>query len=309
MSGRCVRGVAAAAALALSGAVGVPALAAPPDAKLRSAVKASIEVGVTWLRWQIDGEGTWRGDAFTTACVLRVFAENFRKYAEDDGPYMSRPAAYVRQALRQPKNAVVTSAGVLALRPLNNPSDDFSPPAAVLKRAIADAVAAARPIDREQLALMVTAARAAGVPADPELLRHVEVLALHGSTNGPIPGFTQALAMYSLLAAGAPKDHPTVQEHLGALRGHWGWWTNSARMVKAGYSVVPPRFWHALVRALDAYGEAAIEDEDGKPHDWKAELARAIVDAQHPDGYWLEQGDTIGDTVAAVSALELIYKQ
>jgi hypothetical protein len=287
----------------------MPAIAAPPDAALRNAVKASIEVGVTWLRWQMDREGTWRGDVFATAGVLRVFGENFRKYVEDDGPYMSRPAAYLRRALQHPKNAIVTGAAVLALRPLNNPADDFTPQAAVLKRWIADAATAVRPIDLEQLALMVSAARTAGVPAHPELQRHVEVLVLHGSTNGPIPGFREALAMYAQLAAGAPKDHPAVEEHLEALRGHWGWWADRTRVAKAGYPVVPPRFWYAVVRALDAHGSPTIVDAAGTPHDWKAELARAIVAAQHADGYWLEQEDTIGDTVAAVSALELIYRQ
>lgn len=297
---------AAAVVLALSLPVG-----AAPDATLREAIKGSIDRGINWLRWQLNPHGTWNDDVYVTADAVRVFAESHRKYVEDDGPFMRHPAAHLRQALQQPKNAIVIGAAVMALKPLKNPSDaaTLAAQAGPLKRWIAEAATAVRPVDLEQLALMVMAARAAGVRAGAELLRHVEVLALHGSTNGPIPGFSPALRMHCLLVAGARKNHPTVREHLAGIRKHWGWWSNPEKARASGYPVPPLRYWQALARAMDAYGKPAIEDEAGAAHDWKTELARELVEAQQFDGNWMESRDKISDTINAVSALELIYRQ
>ena len=301
---------AAAAALALAAAVG-PLAAAPPDAKLREEIKASIDLGVNWLRWQIDGEGTWRGDAYTTARGVRVFAESHRKYVEEDGPFMRRPVGFLRQALASEPSPVVSAAAVLALAPLNAASD------AALIRLHGDAArawlaanaSAARPTDLDQVALAVAAVRAAGLPAGPDLLRDADVLLTHGSTNGPIPGFADALRVETLIRAGAPRDDERVRQGLQAIAKRWGWWNDPARAKAHGYAVVPPRYWHALARALDAAGMPEIRDAAGTPHDWKVELARAIIPAQQFDGYWVEMNDRIGDTITAVAALELIYRQ
>ena len=288
-----------------------PLTAAPPDGKPRDQIKASIDVGLNWLRWQLDGEGTWRGDAFTTARGVQVFAESHRKYVEADGPFMRRPVAFVRHALANQPSPVMSAAGVLALAPIKNAGD-----AALVRthgeaaRAwLAASASAARPTDLEQVAMAVAAVRAAGMPAGGHLVRDASVLLTHGSTNGPVPGFAEALRVETLLRAGAPADDEMLRTSLQGLAKSWSWWNEPGRAAKAGYAVVPARYWHGLARALDVLGKPSFEDVAGTAHDWKVEMARAIIAAQQFDGYWAEAGDRIGDTITMIAALELIYRQ
>lgn len=299
----------AAIAGAAGAAVSVHAAAAP-DPKLRDELKAGIDLGVNWLRWQIDADGRWNADETTTADVIRVFAESHRKYVEEDGPFMRRPVALLRATLQRGLPPITTASIVLALTPLKNPADAelLKAQGPRLTRWIAESAAAVRPVDLERLALVVSAARAAGVAPGGELLDKVRALVRIGTAPAAPAGFADALRAQSLLYAGAPPNDASVQAHVQAVHESFGWWNEPSRASGDEHAEIPLGYWLALARALDAHGATTVTGGAGRAHDWKGEIAREVLKMQQFDGNWLQR-ERIRDTVAAVGALELIYRQ
>jgi squalene cyclase len=89
---------------------------------VRDRVKEGIDVALTYLRWRQAADGSWNGDAATTALVLRAFVDSPRKYREDDGPFIRRPIAFLIGQLTPagsvghgPRAELATAATVLAL--------------------------------------------------------------------------------------------------------------------------------------------------------------------------------------------------
>lgn len=303
------------AALVLAAVVAAPPVgAAPPDGQLRDAIKASIEVGLQWLRWQLDAAGTYNGDPAATAGAVRVMAESFRKYVEDDGPFMRRPIAFVRTSLKGRPEPAAAAASVLALRSLQNAGDAplVQSQAPVLLAALQRASSSAALPDLETVATVVAAARAAGIAAGGELLSVTRTLAQRGTAADDFPAFKESLQVSALLAAGAAPTDPAVVTALDAIRQKWGWWNSSASASKtdpASGPAVPAHYWYALTAALHALGAPGIEDAAGQARDWQSEIGRALVASQQFDGYWLRRDDKVAGTLAAIGALELIYGQ
>ena len=50
-------------------------------------------------------------------------------------------------------------------------------------------------------------------------------------------------------------------------------------------------YYHTFAKALDAMGMKTLVDEDGKEHDWRAELVAELAQRQRPDGSWINDND------------------
>lgn len=50
-------------------------------------------------------------------------------------------------------------------------------------------------------------------------------------------------------------------------------------------------YYHSMAKCLDAYGVDVIEDAAGKKHDWRAEIAEALIKRQKPDGSWVNEAE------------------
>lgn len=88
----------------------------------------------------------------------------------------------------------------------------------------------------------------------------------------------------SLLFAGLSPDDPRVQAALDWIRAHWTM-TSNPGMGKQGWFY----YLHGLARAMAAGGHTTLMDADGVDHDWRAELADTLVEAQQPDGSWVNE--------------------
>ncbi len=70
-------------------------------------------------------------------------------------------------------------------------------------------------------------------------------------------------------------------------------------------------YYHTFAKALDALGHDEIEDTDGQKHNWRAELASALIQRQRPDGSWVNddrrwmEGDP--NLVTSYALLTLAY--
>jgi squalene-hopene/tetraprenyl-beta-curcumene cyclase len=49
--------------------------------------------------------------------------------------------------------------------------------------------------------------------------------------------------------------------------------------------------YHVFARALHAWGEEVINDAQGMPHRWRAELCEKLLALQRDDGYWINEED------------------
>ena len=66
--------------------------------ELRGEVKAAIDRGLGYLRWSQAEDGSWGDNLPLTAMALRAFTDSHRGYTEEDGPFIRRPLAYLRQS-------------------------------------------------------------------------------------------------------------------------------------------------------------------------------------------------------------------
>ncbi len=71
-------------------------------------------------------------------------------------------------------------------------------------------------------------------------------------------------------------------------------------------------YYHTMAKALNAYGEEIIVDQQGKKHYWRKELAGQLLKIQHSDGYWVNdnarwwENDSVLVTAYTILALEEI---
>jgi squalene-hopene/tetraprenyl-beta-curcumene cyclase len=50
-------------------------------------------------------------------------------------------------------------------------------------------------------------------------------------------------------------------------------------------------YYYVFARALHAWGENVVQDADGAPHHWRAELCEKLLTLQRPDGSWVNDAD------------------
>ena len=72
-------------------------------------------------------------------------------------------------------------------------------------------------------------------------------------------------------------------------------------------------YYHTFAKALAAIGDEQIIDSSQKSHDWRAEMVNRLVDAQNPDGSWINKNNRWleGDAnlVTAYGLLALSYSK
>jgi squalene-hopene/tetraprenyl-beta-curcumene cyclase len=92
----------------------------------------------------------------------------------------------------------------------------------------------------------------------------------------------------SLIYAGLGKQDPRVKAALGWIKNHWTLNENPGLRDNDPTQALHGLFYyfHAMSRALAAYGEPVLVDDAGTPHDWRVELTEKIASLQRPDGSW-----------------------
>tara|TARA_B100000674_G_C37403726_1_gene717480 strand:- start:203 stop:601 length:399 start_codon:yes stop_codon:yes gene_type:complete len=113
----------------------------------------------------------------------------------------------------------------------------------------------------------------------------------------------------SLIYAGLNENDPRVRAAYDWIRSHWTFQENPGLGQQGLYY-----YWLAMSRALRAAQQPIITDAEGNPHDWRRELADAILRRQRTDGSWMNpedrwlEGEQEMATLYAILALEELLK-
>ena len=75
------------------------------DPALKDQIKSSVDVGLKYIRFQQNENGSWNDSPRTTALVVRAFMESHRRYTEEDGPFVRKALEYLA-ASAQPDGVV-----------------------------------------------------------------------------------------------------------------------------------------------------------------------------------------------------------
>ena len=73
-------------------------------------------------------------------------------------------------------------------------------------------------------------------------------------------------------------------------------------------------YFHMMAKALSTYGVKELELADGKKVDWRADLAKRLINLQKSEGFWINENgrfwekDPVLTTCYAVLALEMIHR-
>jgi squalene-hopene/tetraprenyl-beta-curcumene cyclase len=86
----------------------------------------------------------------------------------------------------------------------------------------------------------------------------------------------------SMLYAGVSSDDPRVKAAMKWIQQHYDVSTNPGMGTSGLYY-----YYHVFAKALDAAGVKQLVDADGKPHDWRGDLAAELLKRQRPDGSWV----------------------
>ena len=90
----------------------------------------------------------------------------------------------------------------------------------------------------------------------------------------------------SMIFAGVGPDDPRVKAAVGWIRQNYELQSNPG-IGNAGLYY----YYHTFAKALDAMGQATVEDKDGTRHDWRAELTALLAQRQRADGAWVNEND------------------
>jgi squalene-hopene/tetraprenyl-beta-curcumene cyclase len=110
----------------------------------------------------------------------------------------------------------------------------------------------------------------------------------------------------SMIFAGVKADDPRVAAALKWLADHYTLEENPG-LGQAGLYY----YYHLMAKALDAVGKSTFQDAASKTHDWRAEMAAALVQRQQPNGSWVNtdrrwmEGDP--NLATAFALLSLAY--
>ena len=109
----------------------------------------------------------------------------------------------------------------------------------------------------------------------------------------------------SMIYAGLTKDDPRVMAAMNFIRKNYSL-TDNPGMGQAGLYY----YYHTLAKSLSTADIDILDDDAGKPHVWREELARHLIDMQQADGSWVNsnsdrwmEGDRHLVTAYAVLAL------
>jgi squalene-hopene/tetraprenyl-beta-curcumene cyclase len=90
----------------------------------------------------------------------------------------------------------------------------------------------------------------------------------------------------SMVYAGLTKDDPRVAAALGWIRKHYTLSENPG-MGQQGLFY----YYHTFAKTLDVLDVGLFEEENGKQHDWRKELAERLAEEQQSNGSWVNQAD------------------
>lgn len=94
----------------------------------------------------------------------------------------------------------------------------------------------------------------------------------------------------SMLYAQVDRDDQRVQAAWDWIRKHYTLASNP-NMPGAQSKEGLYYYYHVFAKALEAWGEPFVVDHEGARHDWRAELADHLLEAQNADGSWLNEAD------------------
>jgi squalene-hopene/tetraprenyl-beta-curcumene cyclase len=86
----------------------------------------------------------------------------------------------------------------------------------------------------------------------------------------------------SMIFAGVKQDDERVKAAYEWITKHYDLKENPG-MADSGLYY----YYHTFAKALDAVGKPELVDDEGKSHDWKAELVAQLAELQKPDGSWV----------------------
>lgn len=111
------------------------------------------------------------------------------------------------------------------------------------------------------------------------------------------PGFTYAASggtssygsmsyagLLSYAYASVKKEDPRVQAALRWIRNNYTVDENPGVGNLTLYY-----YYLVFAKALQAWGESTIVDAKGRPHNWREDLGKKLIELQHPEGYWVNE--------------------
>jgi squalene-hopene/tetraprenyl-beta-curcumene cyclase len=109
--------------------------------------------------------------------------------------------------------------------------------------------------------------------------------------------------------ANLKKGDPRVDAAIDWLKSHYTVDENPGMGQKTVYY-----YYMVMAKALAAIDEPTITDAGGVAHNWREELARKLIDLQHPEGFWVNpvpdewQDNKVLVTSFTLSAIEAILR-
>ncbi|QDV61867.1 Prenyltransferase and squalene oxidase repeat protein [Crateriforma conspicua] len=86
----------------------------------------------------------------------------------------------------------------------------------------------------------------------------------------------------SMIYAGLTRDDPRVVAAMNFIRDNYTLDHNPGMGAQGLYY-----YYHTFAKALAAAGVEVLDDAEGKPHDWRAELVNQLESSQQADGSWV----------------------
>ena len=99
------------------------------NVELKTKAKRAIDYGLHYLRGTQSENGSWSNSVGITSIAVRAFLESPRKYAESDGPFITKPIQFILNHVK-PNGAISesiqnvnynTAVAITALKATNNP--------------------------------------------------------------------------------------------------------------------------------------------------------------------------------------------
>lgn len=114
-----------------------------------------------------------------------------------------------------------------------------------------------------------------------------------GKKAAPSSGSMTYNGLLSFIYAGVHKDDARVKAAYDWIRRRYSLEENPGlRSEKPGSGKQGLfYYYHSFAKALDAYGEAALQTADGAQRRWAQDLAVELVKLQRPDGSWVNEND------------------
>lgn len=311
-------------ALLLLACAVTPLQAAQPIMDRETAKEAiqHTDYGLRFLRSHQAPDGSWSDSVALTAVALHAFVHSHRHYTEDDGPFITRPVAYLVSHARDDgsignasENIVEqTALALIALQSLKNPAHDQ-----VIRRAQHYLKAqqhkgsggVANPEDAHPnlltQALVMEAMHKSGLDsADPFWQKSLAFVAQAQDSQGQYPA--QLAALRCLLDAGLDKNDPRVAAA-------WRRVSQQYSLQQAETTNGADAWFDGLnnfSKAVRGYRTASVTDAAGGSHTWRNDIARTLLDRYRGDGSWVDaQGsdsDPLRTTAWSVSTLNQVVR-